>query len=374
MKSAFWKLSSCAAAAALLAALPAAGSARAAGYVQTNLVSDGGAGGGGVKIKAKSTDPQLQDAWGFAYLPGGPFWICDNNTNEATIYDGAGDAFTPGTPGMPGGFIIPGGAPTGQVSNVQNGKSSSPFQVPNAPGTSGTAAALFIFDSEAGIISAWQPGDGKNAVSMVDNSATKAVYKGLAIGNTSTGIYLYATDFRHGVVEMYDKDFKLVKKFTDKTLPAGYAPFGISNIDGQLFVTFAKQNAQKHDDVPGPGFGYVDVFNTDGMLVQHFAANGALNAPWGVARAPVGFGDATGAILIGNFGDGWINTFATDGSQIGSLMSTKGYPVVIPGLWQISFANDEWGGALLADPTSLYFTAGPGGELDGQFGKLTPAR
>jgi len=351
----------------------AAHEAKAAGYVQTNLVSDGGAGGGGVKIKAKFTDPQLQDPWGIAFFPGGAIWVSDNNTNLATIYNGAGDIFTPAQGSTPGGFSIPGGAPTGQVSNTQNSARSGIFMVPNAPGTTGTAPADFIFDSEAGIISAWQPGDGKAAVAVVDNSAAKAVYKGLAIGNTAAGTFLYATDFGHGVVEMYDSTFKLVKKFTDRALPAGYAPFGIANIDGQLYVTFAKQNPQKHDDVPGPGNGYVDVFNTDGMLVQHFAAGGALNAPWGVARAPLGFGEASSNILIGNFGDGWINQFAPNGTAIGPMMTPKGYPIAINGLWTIAFPNNAWGGAAAASPTTLYFTAGPGNELDGVFGTLTPA-
>ena len=374
MKSTLGRLLSCAAVAGLLAALPVTGSARAAGYVQTNLVSDAGAGGGGVKVRAKFTDSQLQNPWGFSYLPGGPFWVSDNTTNQSTLYDGAGDVFTPANGATSGGFAIPGGAPTGQVANVQNGQATSPFQVPNAPGTAGTAAALFIFDSEAGIISAWQPGDGKNAVTMVDNSATRDVYKGLAMGSTNAGTFLYATDFSRGVIEMYDKNFKLVKRFADRTLPAGFAPFGIANIDGQLYVTFAKQDAQRHDDVPGPGNGYVDVFTTEGAFVQRFAANGALNSPWGVARAPLGFGDASGKILIGNFGDGLINTFTANGASTGAMTSTAGVPLSIHGLWQISFTNNSWGSALLADPMSLYFSAGPGGELDGVFGKLTPAR
>ncbi len=338
-----------------------------AGYDQTNLVSDGGAGGGGVNIPANFIDPQLQNPWGISFLPGGAFWVSDNNNNLSTLYDGAGHIFTPEQNGQPGGFVIPGGQSTGQVSNA----SSSLFKIPNASGT-GSSAALFIFDSEAGIISAWQPGDGKDAVTMVDNSAAKAVYKGLALGNTSAGVFLYATNFGQGVVEQYDTNFHLVQTFTDDTLPVGYAPFGIANIDGQLYVTFAEQNAQRHDDVPGPGHGYVDVFNTDGTLVKQFAANGALNSPWGVTRAPVGFGEASSDILIGNFGDGRINRFSASGQHLGGLTTASGHPVVIPGLWTIMFPADGWGGASAASPTTLYFTAGPGGEQDGVLGTLKP--
>lgn len=363
---------SCAAFGVLAAGLAAAHEAAAAGYVQMNLVSDGGA-GGGPKIRAKSADPQLQNPWGLSFLPGGPIWISDNNSNLTTIYGGDGTPFTPPSGGKPGGFAIPGGGPTGQVSNTQNSAGFGIFQVPNAPGTAGTAPALFIFDSEAGMITAWQPGDGGSAVTVVDNSATRAVYKGLAMGNTVAGTFLYATDFRHGVVEMYDSTFKLVKKFTDRTLPAGYAPFGIANIDGQLYVTFAKQDAKKHDQVPGDGNGYVDIFDTDGRMVERFASNGPLNAPWGVAKAPAGFGDASTNILIGNFGNGWINRFGPDGTFIAPMNTASGYPIAIDGLWSIQFAANQWGGALKADPTTLYFTAGPSGERDGLFGTLRPA-
>jgi uncharacterized protein (TIGR03118 family) len=245
--------------------------------------------------------------------------------------------------------------------------------VPNATGKTGTAPALFIFDSEAGIISAWQPGDGGSAVTVVDNSKSKAVYKGLAMGNTAAGTFLYATNFHSGFVEMYDSAFKFAGKFTDKTLPAGFAPFGVTNIDGQLYVTFAKQDAQKHDDVAGPGNGYVDVFNTSGRLIQHFAAKGALNSPWGVARAPLGFGDASSDILVGNFGDGWINRFAAKGKYLAPMTTSSGSPIAIGGLWSIQFPNNAWGGARSANPMALYFTAGPGGEKDGVFGTLTPA-
>lgn len=371
MNEAFKRIS-LAVAGALAMVIAAAEDTRAAGYAQANLVSDGGA-GGGANIKAKFTDPQLQNPWGMSYLPGGPFWVSDNTTNETTIYGGNGTPFTPPMNGYPGGFAIPGGGPTGQVSNTQNSAGFGIFRVPNAPGTAGTAPALFIFDSFAGLITAWQPGDKGSAVKVVDNSATHAIYTGLAMGSTTSGTYLYAAEIHHGKVEMYDSTFKLVKRFTDDTLPSGYTPFNVTNVDGQLYVTFAKQDAQKTFVDFGDGLGYVDVFDTDGRMVQRFVSRGALNAPWGVARAPLGFGEASGNILIANFGNGWINRFEPNGRFIAAMNRPDGAPIAISGLWAIMFANSGWGGALAADPTTLYFTAGPSIGKAGVLGTLRPA-
>jgi uncharacterized protein (TIGR03118 family) len=334
------------------------------GYVQTNLVTDGGA-GGGASAPAKFTDKQLLNPWGISFLPGGIFWISDNGSNMATLYDGQGHLLTPS-----GGFSIPGGAPTGQVSNAANNPKFGTFKIPNAPGTAGKSPAFFIFSGEDGFISAWQPGDGKHAVKLVDNSAKRDVYKGIAMAGSAKGLFLYVTDFRHGDIEIYDDSFNFVKKFTDPNLPAGYAPFGIANIDGQLFVTLAKQDAHRQDDTSGPGHGFVDIFDTDGKLIRRFASRGHLNSPWGIVRAPADFGAAGSAILIGNFGDGRINAFTGDGQFVTSLNRANGKPIEISGLWGLIFPTSVWGGVTGADPTTLYFTGGTDHEKGGLFGSI----
>jgi uncharacterized protein (TIGR03118 family) len=325
-------------------------------YKQTNLVSDGA-------LPARVTDPQLKNPWGIAAIPGAPFWIADNGSGLSTLYDGQGDIVPltvtiPPPKGAPKGTTA---APTGIVSNP-NGQQ---FLV--AP----QLAALFIFATEDGTISAWNPTvDLHNAVLKVDNSqgGSGAVYKGLALATNSTGVFLFATNFRDGTIDVFDSAFKPAKlagSFQDHRIPAGYAPFGIALIDGNLFVTYALQDAAKHDDQKGPGRGFVDVFDTDGHLVSRFASHGALNSPWGIARAPLNFGASSSRILIGNFGDGRINAFASDGDFRGSLHDRSGRSIKIDGLWSIAF-----GTAVASDPSTLYFTAGTNGEADGLFGSL----
>jgi uncharacterized protein (TIGR03118 family) len=242
------------------------------------------------------------------------------------------------------------------------------------PGTS--KPATFIWDTEDGTISAWTGGltSPDQAVIAVDNpnpnTNTGAVYKGLVVGVNSNGVFLFATNFRAGTVDVFDHTYTKVTTsggFADPKIPAGFAPFGIQNIDGNLFVTYAKQNAQKHDDVAGPGNGFVDVFDTDGNLLKRLASRGALNSPWGVARASFAFGQFSGDILVGNFGDGRINVFDSDGDFLGTLRDAKGKPISIDGLWNLTL-----GGGRNSSPSTLYFTAGPNGESDGLFGKITP--
>jgi uncharacterized protein (TIGR03118 family) len=206
---------------------------------------------------------------------------------------------------------------------------------------------------------------------VVDNSKSGAVYKGLAFGTNASGTFIFATNFREGTVEAYDKTFTLTKltgRFHDPQIPKGFAPFGIQNIDGDLFVTYAKQDAKKHDEVFGDGLGYVDVFSTEGVLLSRFAAQGPLNAPWAVVRAPYSFGAWAGQILVGNFGNGWINAFPiTGGTSTGPLVYRNGNPVAIPGLWAV-----VTGSGSATDPDTLYFTSGPNHETNGIYGKLTP--
>ncbi len=325
-------------------------------YKQTNLVSDGA-------VSALVTDSNLKNPWGIAAIPGAPFWIADNGTGLSTLYDGHGNIVPlvvkiPAPKGSPADTTA---APTGIVWNP-NGQL---FLV--AP----QLAALFIFATEDGTISAWNPTvDLHNAVLEADNSqgGNGAVYKGLALATNSTGVFLYATNFRAGTVEVFDSKFQpatLSGSFTDRRIPPGYAPFGIFLVDGNLFVTYALQNAAKHDDQKGPGRGFVNVFDTDGHLITRFASRGALNSPWGVARAPVNFGPFSSRILIGNFGDGRITGFDSFGGFRGQLRDPHGRAIQIDGLWSIAF-----GTAAASDPNTLYFTAGTNDEMDGLFGSL----
>jgi uncharacterized protein (TIGR03118 family) len=346
----------------MIVAISVAGANAATGrYVQKNLVSDGA-------VSATTTDPNLLNPWGIAFFPGGPFWISDNNGGVSTLYDGLGNIIplVVKIPAPPGSTAAA-GTPTGIVPNLN----SNLFVI---PGT--TDFSVFIFATEDGTIAAWSDVlDVTNAHIVVDNSqggsATGAVYKGLAVGNNATGVFLYATNFRSGKVDVFDSNFNpatLSGSFSDPKLPAGAAPFGIANILGNLFVTYAKQNAAKHDPIHGAGLGVVDIFDTNGNLIGRFASGHTLNAPWGVAQAPFNFGPASTDILIGNFGDGTINVFnPLTRKFMGQLPDTSGKPITIDGLWALTF-----GGAQASDPGTLYFDAGPNGEADGLFGTLTP--
>ena len=333
-------------------------------YQRNNLVSD-------IPGVALRSDPNLVNPWGIAFSPGAPIWIANNNSGISTLYTADGQPFPAGSPlvviippppGSPNGTI---GSPTGIVVVSGNG-----FVV-TANGQSGSSA--FIFASEDGTISGWSPSvDFTHAILAVDNSAggTGAVYKGLAIAEQKGREFLYAANFRAGLVEVYNEKFHQVNTFTDPNLPAGYAPFGIHNINGKLWVTFALQNASKHDDVPGYGHGFVDVFDLAGHLLHQFAMHGALNSPWGVALAPAHFGKFSGAILIGNFGNGWINAYhPITGQFLGPLQDTLGQPMEIQKLWSLKFgAGDNFSGPV----NRLLFTAGIGNEAHGLMGTLDP--
>lgn len=311
--------------------------------------------------QANAVDPNLRNAWGIAFAPGGPFWVNDNAAGVSTLYGGDGSVLPLVVSVPPPAGADPGsnGAPTGMVWNPTSG-----FKV---PGT--TLASVFIFDSENGTIAGWNAGASLgSAITAVDNSATGAVYKGLAFGSNATGNHLYATDFHNARIDVFDNQFNPVAVagcFCDPRLPMGFAPFGIQNIDGDLWVSYALQDADRHDDVGGPGAGFVDVYDTDGHLLRRFAQRGVLNSPWGLARAPYGFGQFSGAILVGNFKDGRINAFDARGHFIGTLRNARGAPISIEGLWALSF-----GGGSKSSPESLYFTAGPDDESNGLFGVI----
>jgi uncharacterized protein (TIGR03118 family) len=334
-------------------------------YQQTNLVSD-------IPGLAAVHDPNLVNAWGIVHGPATPFWIADNGTGVSTLYNGAGTPFPPGTPlvvtipppkGSPAGTIA---APTGIVFNGSSG-----FVVSKG---SASGVARFIFSSEDGTISGWSPTvDLHHAILAVDKSTDSpgAVYKGLAIGSNAAGTFLYATNFRAGTVDVFDAQFhqvSLAGSFADPNLLPGYAPFGIATIGGNLYVTYALQNAEKHDDVAGPAHGFVDVFDTNGNLIKRLVTRGRLNSPWGLALAPANFGRFSNDLLVGNFGDGRINAVDPQtGDFLGQLRDASNRPITIDGLWGLEFGNDGNAGP----STTLFFTAGINDEADGLFGSLT---
>jgi uncharacterized protein (TIGR03118 family) len=327
-------------------------------YVQRNLVSD-------VPGAAELTDANLVNGWGLGFGPTTPAWVADNGTDVSTLYSGA-TAAAPNPSIVPLVVRIPGGAPTGLVFNP----STTAFVVHS--GTS-SGAARFLFSSEAGVISGWNPSVPPPPTSMQAQTAVTvpgAVFKGLAIADTATGPQLYATDFHHGTVDVWDANFAPVTRpgaFQDRAIPRGFAPFGIQATAGGIVVTYAKQDADAHDDLAGPGNGFVDVFGTDGTLLRCFAAHGPLNSPWGVAQAPQGFGAASGALLIGNFGDGRIDAYdPVSGRFLGALRADRGRRIDIDGLWSLQFGN-----GVIGTPQTLLFTAGPDGEAHGLFGAVT---
>jgi uncharacterized protein (TIGR03118 family) len=323
----------------------------------TNLVSDG-------SVPAVTTDPDLINPWGVAYSPMGPFWVSDNGMGLATVYTGAGAKVPLTVTIAPPGGSRATAAPTGQVFNSD----SSEFKLTANP----NSAAAFIFDTEDGTISGWSSKVSlTSSILEVDNSAggTGAVYKGLAIAGPAGSQTLYATNFRSGNVEMYNDTWAPTGTFTDATVMPGYAPFNIQQLNGHLFVTFALQDGAKHDDVGGPGNGYVDEFNLNGTFDQRIvSAGGPVNSPWGLAIAPSSFGTYAGDLLVGNFGDGTISAFdLTTDAYEGQLLDAKGNPIVLGDLWALMPGN----GNPAANPGDIYFTAGVLKESEGLFGSIS---
>lgn len=317
-------------------------------FSQTNLVSD-------LPGVAKTLDPNLVNPWGMAFSATSPIWVADNHTGVSTLYTGAGQPVPLVVTIPPPSGGMPPAAPTGVVFN----------------GGASFGAARFIFATEDGTISAWS--SGTNAVLKVDNSGSGAVYKGLALANNGSD-NLYAANFNSGNIDVFNSSFAPVSVaggFTDANIPAGFAPFDIENVGGKLYVTYARQDADKHDDIFGPGNGFVDVFDTNGHLLQRLVSNGPLNSPWGLALAPMSLAPFGGDLFVGNFGDGKINVFdPVTGNLVGTVDGANGSPIVIPGLWGLAFGNGAGG----ASTTSLYFTAGIPGpdtiESHGLFGDL----
>ncbi len=330
---------------ALVAASPLAAAERNS-YTVTPLVSDQP----GV---AARTDPNLVNAWGLTASGGSPWWVSDNGTDLSTLYRGDG---------TPQALVVKvAGGPTGTVFNPTTG-----FVLPTG------GKALFLFDGEDGIVRAWNGAQGTTAIVVADRSSVGAIYKGLAIADTASGPRLYAADFHNARVDVFNASFGLVPGgFVDSSLPAGYAPFNVQTIGDRVFVAYAKQDEAAEDEVAGQGTGFVDAYDLAGNLLGRVAQHGQLNAPWGLALAPEGFGRFGGDLLVGNFGDGQINAYEElpNGhfEHRGELRGSDGNPLTIDGLWALRFGN----GANAGPTGTLFFTAGPDEETHGLFGSIT---
>ncbi len=305
---------------------------------------------------AQITDPNLVNPWGISFPGTGPFWVSDNGTGTSTLYSVNANTNFATKLGLT--VAIPGaGTPTGQVFNPST--ATGAFNSDN-----------FLFVSEDGTVSGWRGALGTTAETLVAGSASN-VYKGSAFAVTGGHAYLYEANFRTGGIDVLKGDAAaptLAGSFTDPNAVAGFAPFNIQNLGGTLYVTYAKQDAAKHDDVAGAGNGFVDAFDLNGNFLRRIASNGVLDSPWGLAIAPSSFGNLAGKLLVGNFGDGRISAFdSITGAPSGQLLDTNGTPIAIDGLWAITPGN----GVNAGSSSRLYFTAGINGETHGLFGSLT---
>jgi len=342
---------------AVIAASTAAASPAAAAtqYRQLNLVSD-------IPGVARITDPNLVNPWGLAAGPTTPLWVNDNATNVATLYTGGVNGSIPAI--VPLVVSIPGGAPTGIVFNQSND-----FSITDAQGT---GPARFIFASESGHITAWRPTNPlQMSAVMTPAGSSTAVFKGLAIGAPNGQERLYAANFHDGTIDVFDGSFMPVSlpagRFTDPNMPAGYAPFDIQRLAGKLYVTYAKQDSAAHDDVPGPGHGFVDIYDLSGVLLKRLVSRGNLNSPWGLVIAPSRFGSFSHDLLVGNFGDGTIHAYDPHtGAPQGTMRNEDGNPVRIDGLWGLRFGNGTF-----AAGNALIFSAGLADESHGLLGEIT---
>ncbi len=306
-------------------------------------------------LQTNETDPDLVNGWGITASSTSPWWVSDNGTMKSTLYNGAGVKL--------GLVVTIPGHPTGTVFN-----GSADFQV-KVDDTTGFRASRFLFATDDGRIAGWN-GVGTAAIQAAETP--DAVYLGLAIGNNGAGNHLYAANFSGARIDVFDGAFgaaSLPGHFVDPGLPAGYSPFNIQAIDGVLYVAYAKQNADGDEEVAGEGFGYVSSFDLNGNFIARVASRGDLNAPWGLAQAPAGFGKFSGDLLVGNFGDGRIHAFkrTADGWEPhGVIKGTDHRPISIDGLWGIGFGNGGGAGPV----TTLYFAAGPEDETEGAFGSI----
>jgi len=328
-------------------------------FVEHDLASD-------VAGKADLTTARLVNAWGMAQGPTTPVWVAANETNKAFLFtgDGVGAPVTK----IPLIVSVPAEGITGQVFNGNGG-----FVVDDGHGNSGSA--IFIFDSESGDVSGWNPVVPPPQFSTQAQPGAHvngAIFKGLAIAQNGGSTFLYAADFHNNKIDVFNSLWQKVNlggSFTDPNLPKGYAPFDITALNGELFVSYAQQDATKTDEIAGQGKGFVDVYDTAGHLSRRLVSRGNLNAPWGMAVAPTGFGDLGGALIVGNFGDGRLHAYDPQtGTPMGTLRRANGNPMVIDGLWALMFGNGTSAGN-----TTLLFSAGPKDESHGLYGSITAA-
>jgi uncharacterized protein (TIGR03118 family) len=315
-------------------------------FVQVNLVGDND------EYKPLHIDSNLVNAWGIAFPASGPAWVTSFGKGKSVVYNGDGTVARPPVE-IPSFTASTGGHPTGIVVN-----NTTDFKLPNG------TPARFIFAQADGLLSGWN--GGNEAIKMVENT-TGGIYLGLTLASNGGNNFLYAANFSQGKIDVYDKNWvKINMSFTDPNLPQGYSPLNIQNIDGKLYVMYGQPGT--HGEVISPRNGFIDIYNTDGSFVKRFVSQGQLNAPWGIAKAPAEFwGEGTNnqdVFLVGNFGDGRINAYTSNGSFQGQLRS-HGYPIEIKGLWAIAFAPSS---STVIDHDKLYFAAGPGGEQHGLFG------
>lgn len=339
----------------------------ASAFAFTNLVSDT-AGSGALNV-----DANLKNPWGIVFGPTTPVWVANNHSETSTLYDGTGKPLslivsTPATNSV-----------TFDPSGIVFNASATDFMV-TAAGKTGSAK--FIFCGEGGMIGGWSPTvDGTHTVTMyppAGGDSGKAIYKGLAIAKNGTASFLYATDFHNNKIDVFDTNFAkqtlAAGAFADPKVPTGYAPYGIQTINNgtngapQIYVTYAKQDADAQDNVNGAGLGMVDIYDVNGTLVKELIMpGGALNGPWGLALAPSDFGTLSNMLLVGNFGDGVINGYdPASGTFMGAVTDSSGHPVAMPGLWGIAFGND----ASNQPHNTLFISAGTNGEANGVYGRI----
>jgi len=322
-------------------------------YRQVNLVSTS-------SHTTPHNDPNLVNGWGIAFFPGSPYWVSDNVTGKSTLYDQFGNLIPlvvtiPPAPSQPFGPV---GTPTGIIANPTAG-----FQVTE---NGVTGAAAFVFATLDGTISGWAPTvDGTNAIIAVDNSASFALYTGLAFAQTGSHVLLYAADAVNNRIDVYNTNFKWIKSFGDPAPPAGLSVYGVQNLNNQIYVTYASP-------VPFVG-GAVDVFSLTGNFIKRLSTNGPsgpLQGAWGMAMSPSNFGSFSNALLIGNVDNGHINAFdPNSGAFLGSLQNTQGQDFHIGGLWGLAFGT---GDSVTGSKNNLFFAAGPAGYTQGLFGKILP--
>jgi uncharacterized protein (TIGR03118 family) len=331
--------------------LSATAMAQTTTYVQTNIISD-------MPGTASVTDPTMINPWGVSVGPA--IWIDAAGSGLVKVDTAAGAIVLPNVT-IPAALETSAhGSPSGTVYN----SAGTGFNLPDA------TSALFLFGTLDGTIAGWSASSGTQAVTVVNNSSKNASYTGIALDTNTTGTFLLAADFALGAVDVFNSNFapaKLAGSFVDPNLPAGYSPFDIHSIGGNVYVTYAEVNRSNGGQMVGAGLGYVDEFDSNGNFIAEAIVQSVLNAPWGMALAPAGFGSFGGDLLVGNFGDGVINAFnPTTFAYVGSLSTATGTPIANPGLWEIFFGQ----GSTVGDPNTLYFAAGINNEQDGLFGSI----